>query len=225
MSGVDSPAKIRVVIVEDEPLFRDLLRVALSRHQHLEVLGAFGDGESALDAIPALSPNVAILDIELGGSMNGIKLGLLLRRQLPDVGIVLLSNYKEPQFVASLPSDAVAGWSYLFKRSVSDVATVTRAIEGAAARYVVLDPELVASRRPRPEGLLAHLTARQREIMELVAQGLTNAAIAQDLCLAEKTVENQINSLYQQLGVEHGRSSLHPRVQAVLLYLRESQAI
>lgn len=213
-----------MVIVEDEPLFRDLLKVALSQQPLLEVVGVFADGPSALESIPSLHPKVAIMDIELGGPLNGVKVGLLLRRQLPELGIVLLSNYREPQFVASLPSDTVSGWSYLFKKSVSNVQTLTRAIEGAAAHFVVLDPELVASRRPRPEGALARLTARQREILESVAQGLTNAAIAERLGLAEKTVENQIGLLYQQLDLDNSRSSVHPRVQAVLVFLKDSQA-
>ena len=108
-SGSDA---VKVLILEDEDLFRDLLRVALSQHDRFEVVGAFSQGEEALKAAEELRPDVAILDIELGEQMNGIQVGLLLRRKLADVGIILLSNHSSPQFVSSLPREAIAGWSY-----------------------------------------------------------------------------------------------------------------
>ncbi|MBI4491255.1 MAG: response regulator transcription factor [Chloroflexi bacterium] len=214
--------KISLALVEDEDLYRDLLRVALSQHPRLQVVGAFADGETALEAVPRLQPRVALLDIELRGRLNGIQLGLLLRRRLPDLGVVLLSNHGEPQFVASLPPAALPGWSYLLKKSVSDIGALLRAIEGAAAGLVVLDPQLVAGLRPRTGGELVQLSPRQRQILGLIAQGFTNAAIAQQLVLAEKSVENQINLLYRELGIDRQESALHPRVKAVLLYLQES---
>lgn len=215
-------AKIKLVLVEDEDLYRDLLRIVLSQHPRFEVLGTFADGESALQAIPELKPDVAILDIELRGGLNGIQLGMLLRRRLADLGIVLLSNHGDPSFVASLPVEVLGGWSYLLKKSVSDAGALGRAIEGAAARLVVLDPQLVTGLRPREGGSLARLTPRQREILGLIAQGFSNGAIAKRLVLAEKSVENQINLLYQQLGIDRSHSSMHPRVKAVLLYLQDS---
>lgn len=214
--------KISVVLVEDEDLYRDLLRIALSQHPRLEVLGAFGDGESALEAVPGLQPRVAILDIELRGGLTGIQVGFLLRRRLPDLGIVLLSNHGDPQFLASLPQEVISGWSYLLKKSVNDVGSLQRAVEGAAARQVVLDPQLVAGLRPRTGGKLTQLSPRQREILALIAQGFSNSAIAQQLVLAEKSVENQINLMYRELGIDRQESPVHPRVKAVLRYLRES---
>lgn len=222
-SMVNREAQVRTIIVEDESLFRDLLRIALSQHS-LEVVGAFADGPSAVEAGPRLNPQVAILDIELGGRLNGIEVGLLLRQKLPQMGVVLLSNHGDPECLASLPQNIISGWSYLLKKSVTDVDTLARAIEGAAAQLVVLDPHLVVGRRPRVEGSVAGLTPRQREILGLIAQGFTNSAIASRLLVAEKTVENQINQVYQQLGLDRSQSALHPRVQAVLLYLRETWA-
>ncbi len=223
MTASSAPERIKVVLVEDEGLFRDLLRIVLSESQRLEIVGSFGDAETALVEIPRLQADVAMLDIELGGSMTGIKLGLLLRRQLPELGIVLLSNHSDPQFLSSLPPDAIAGWSYLLKKSVRDVESLQRAIEGAAAHFVVLDPQLARGLHPRTGSLLAELTPRQREVLALLAEGYTNAAIARALGLAEKSVENQVSLLYQQLRIDREDSSLHPRVKAVLLYLRESQ--
>lgn len=215
-------AKVRLVIVEDEGLFRDLLRDALSRRGRFEVVADFAEGESALKAIPGLGPQVAILDIELPGAINGIQLGIRLRRQLPQLGVILLSNHEDPQFLASVPQDVIAGWSYLLKRSVSDLAALERAIEGSVAGFVVLDPQLVKRMRPRGPGVLSRLTPRQRDVLGLIAQGFTNAAIAENLTLTPKAVENQINLLYQQLGIDRTNPAIQPRVKAVLLYLQES---
>ena len=220
--AAEPAAPITLALVEDEDLYRDLLRVVLSQQSHLEVVGAFKDGAAALDAIPRLRPRVALLDIELPGGPNGIQLGLRLRREIPDIGIVLLSNHRDPEFVTSLSREVMRGWSYLLKKSVGDVEALNRAIEGAAAGFVVLDPQLVTGMQARDAGLLARLTPRQREILGLIAQGFTNAAIADRLVLAAKTVENQINQIYQQLDIDREDPAIQPRVRAVLTYLEES---
>jgi DNA-binding NarL/FixJ family response regulator len=220
---VEARPKIRVVLVEDEPLYRDLLRAVLAQQWRLDVVGTFPDGPSALAAVPALRPDVALLDIELPGRPDGIQLGLALRRQLPALGIVVLSNHADVRFAAALPREVISGWSYLLKKSVGDVGALSRAIEGAAEGVVVLDPHLVESLRPRAGSLLERLTPRQREILGLLAQGLTNAGIAERLVLAEKSVENHLTVLYEQLGIDRREETVHPRVQAVLLYLQESR--
>lgn len=221
------PAKaldtIRVVLVEDEGLYRDLVRIALSNHPRLEVVGAYADADSALTEAPAQAPHVAILDIELPGGLNGVQLGLRLRRHLPEIGIVLLSNHGDPDFLSSLPPETIAGWSYLLKKTVGDVSSLLRAIEGAAAGLVVLDPALVTDMEPRTNSAVSRLAPRQREILGLIAQGLSNAAIASLLTLSEKSVENQINLVYQNLGIQRGGGGIHPRVSAVLKYMQESR--
>jgi DNA-binding NarL/FixJ family response regulator len=211
-----------VVIVDDEGLFRDLLSRALAQNPRFQVVGTFADGETALQAAPGLALQVAILDIDLRSPLNGIQVGLALRRLLPEVGIVLLSNHSDPQFIAALPQEAIAGWSYLVKTSVSDVTALERAIAGAAAGFVVLDRELVRRMRPRPGGLLGALTPRQRQILGLMAEGFTNGAIADRLGISAKSVENHINQLYQHLDIDRGDATVHARVRSVLLYLRES---
>jgi CheY-like chemotaxis protein len=102
--------KINLVIVEDESLYRDLLRVALSQHPNFHVVGAYGDGVAALEAMRHLDTDVAILDIDLRSALNGVQLGLLLRQRWPTLGIVLLSNHGDPQFLSSLPSEVLTGW-------------------------------------------------------------------------------------------------------------------
>ncbi len=143
---------------------RDLLRIALSQNSGMEVVGAFGDGESALQNIPLLEPQVVLMVIELGGGLSGIQLGLLLREQMPNLGVVLLSNHWIPRFIAMLPSTVMTGWCYLLKKSLSDAATLSRALEGAAG-LMVLDPYVVAGRRPRTGSILARLTPRQRDTL------------------------------------------------------------
>ncbi len=225
MANGDNAQVIRLVLVEDESLFRDLLRVALSQYQDIEVLETFATGAAALDAVPHLSPHVAILDIDLGGSPNGVQVGIRLRRQMPDLGIVLLSNYGDPEFVASLPREVTSGWSYLLKTAIGDTESLVRAIRGAAAGLVVLDRDLVSKvQQQKNSHVLNKLTSRQREILELIAQGFTNAAIAEKLVISVKSVENQINALYQELEIDRTDSSLQPRVKAVLLYLQESSS-
>ena len=215
---------LRLALVEDEPLYRDLLRIALDQRPGLMVAAAYGDADSALGGIPDLKPDVAMLDIDLGGGgINGVQLGMKLRRTMPQLAIVLLSNHGDPEFVASLPEEVRAGWSYLLKKSVNDVDVLGRTVSGAAAGLTVLDPQLVAGMRgrPRKQGLLSRLTPRQTEILELIAQGFSNASIAERLVLAEKSVENQINLLYQQLEIDRATSGVQPRVKAVLTYLDE----
>lgn len=221
MEGAGTARKLRVMLVEDEGLFRDLLRVSLGQSGRIEVVGAFADAQSALQEAPALRPDVAILDIRLGAGANGVAVGLRLRAAQPELGIVLLSNYREPSFLHGIPEGEAAGWSYLLKSSVTDLAALVRAVEGAASGLMVLDPRLVQGARAQPGGVLARLTPRQYEILELMAQGLTNEAIARRLKVSLKTVANQINTLYQELGIDRTDSSLQPRVQAVLTYLRE----
>ncbi len=164
MPPADAQGKVKVLLVEDEDLYRDLLGAALSQQDRFEVIGAFSDGKEALEAAATLKPDVAILDIELGSGMNGIQVGLLLRRELPDMGIILLSNHGDPQFVSSLPKEAITGWSYLLKKTVSDISALGRAIEGAVSGFVVLDPQIVEAAQPKSGGLLSKLTPRQFEV-------------------------------------------------------------
>jgi DNA-binding NarL/FixJ family response regulator len=215
---------IRVAIVEDEPLYRGLLEHYLAQHPRLSVIGAYADGATALAEAPDQSLDVVTLDIELPGRLDGIQTAIALRKRLPDVGIVILSNHADPRFLGVLPREVTSGWSYLLKKSVSKVEILDRAVEGAAAGTVTLDPAIVAGMRPKPGGMVARLTKRQLEILGLVASGLSNAAIAAQLVLAEKSVENQLTAIYGELGLDRREgTTIHPRVSAVLAYLTDSR--
>ncbi|MEP6661615.1 MAG: response regulator transcription factor [Acidimicrobiales bacterium] len=210
-------APIRVVVVEDESLYRDLLRMALER-AGFEVVATFVDPESALRDSAALVPDVALLDIELGSAISGVEVGIRLKRVVPALGVVLLSNHLSPEFVGALPTDVVGGWSCLSKRTVSDVDALRRAIIGAAHGLMVLDAILTRAGSIRANSPLGRLSPRQREIVELIAQGYSNRAVAERLVLTEKSVENHITRICRQVGIDAHDPATHQRVQVALLY-------
>ncbi len=218
--------RLRVLIVEDEPLYRCLLATAVGQDVALQVAGAFADGQSAVEAAPGLTPDVALLDLDLGGrAPDGLQTALLLRRALPRLGVVLLSNHAAPRLLGALPPETVAGWCYLQKRSVPDLTSLRLTLCAAAHGYVALDPALVAARVPYPGGALARLTPRQLDIVQLLTQGWSNEGIAARLSLAPKTVDNQLSQIYQALGLDRSVDGVHPRVRTVLLYLEETAAM
>jgi len=213
---------IRLVLVEDDNLFRELMRMALDALPGITVIADFRDAETAERSIPALAPDVVMLDIDLGvDSKNGVQLGLALRRALPKVGVLLFSNHREPEFLLSVPPEQAGGWSYLLKTSVQDVETLERAVRGSAKGMVTLDPRLAQHlRSPLANG--SPLSPRQITLLQLMAQGYSNKAIAERMFLSPKTIENMIGTLYGDLGIESSNSETHARVQATLLYLRHS---
>ena len=214
----------RVVIVDDEALFRELLRRTLSAEPGLEVVGVAGDGETAIRLAKEASPDVVLMDIELPGEMDGIEAALRIKKEMPQTGIVILSAHSDRRYVTSLPLEDSQGWAYLLKQTAPDLAAVVRAIEGSKAGMVVLDPVVVASLRPRQGSAVAGLTPRQQEVLELLAQGYSNAAIAQRLTLSQKSVETYINAIYQGLHLSN-EPEIHARVKATILYLETSQSL
>lgn len=212
---------IKVLIVEDEGLFRDMLKISLSTYRDLEVVDAVGTGEEAMRAFRELDPQVVLMDIELGEGPNGIETGRNMKKERPDVGIVILSLHKDKEYIGNLSLDEAAGWSYLLKQSVGDAAALGRAIEGSASGFVVLDPEVVNGLKPKQGSFTSRLTPRQQEVLALMAQGHNNAGIAEQLVLGAKSVENYINAIYQELNLNQN-DRIHPRVCAVLGYIQDS---
>ncbi len=212
----------RVLIVDDEVLFSELLKRTLSSEPGLEVVGVAHDGEAAVSLAKNATPDAVLMDIEMPGKLDGIEAGLLIKEERPQTGIVLLSMHKDRRYLTSLPLEESPGWSYLLKQSVPDIATVVRAIEGSKQGMVVLDPAVMSGLRPKQNSSIARLTPRQLEVLELIAQGYNNAAIARRLVLTEKSVETYISSIYQHLDLT-GEQEIHARVRATLVYLQESQ--
>jgi DNA-binding NarL/FixJ family response regulator len=217
MPGNDGQPPMRLTIVEDEALFLDLLSSSLGRMPGIAIVGTFQDFKSALEAIPSLAPDAVLLDIDLRGE-NGVELGLALRRALPQLAVVLLSNHRDPLYLAGVPRDDIAGWSYLLKRSVRNLEVVHRTLLGALDGLVVLDPEIAGRGHAHREGL-GHLGDRQLELLRLVAQGFSNAGIAAELGISEKSVQNQLTVLYHAIAIDTSSGTSNPRVRATLAYL------
>ena len=214
---------LRLLVVEDESLFRNLLVQTLEEEPDLEVVGEADNGQTAIDLAARHQPDVVLMDIEMPGQYDGIDAGIEIRKARPETGIVLLSSHRDRRFFTSLPADQQAGWSYLLKQSVGDIDTVIRAIRGSAAGMIVLDPGLIGEMRPKPDSALARLTPRQHDVLELIAQGYSNGAIADELSLTERSVETYVSVIYQELGVS-GEREINARVKATLMALEESSA-
>lgn len=212
----------RVTITEDEPLFRELLLRALAAEPEIKVVGTADDGKKSVQLARETRPDVVLMDIELPGEMDGIEAALIIKREMPETGVVILSSHSDRHYVTSLPLEDSGGWAYLLKQTVPDLGELIRAIQGSKAGMVVLDPVVLANLRPRRNSAVARLTPRQQEVLQLIAEGHNNAAIAQRLILSEKTVETYINSIYQELNLSK-EPEIHARVKATLLYLESSQ--
>ncbi|MEZ4522749.1 MAG: response regulator transcription factor [Thermomicrobiales bacterium] len=214
---------LRLLVVEDEALFREMLVLTLEGEPGLEVVGQADNGQAAIRLAAEHQPDVVLMDIEMPGEYDGIDAGIEIRKANSSTGIVLLSSHRDRRFFTSLPADQQAGWSYLLKQSVGDIETVIRAIRGSAAGMVVLDPALIGEMRPKPDSALSRLTPRQHDVLELIAQGYSNSAIADELSLTERSVETYVSVIYQELGVS-GEREIHARVKATLMALEESTA-
>lgn len=211
-----------MVIVQRPGLYRELLESALADHPATHVVGTYDAVELVGEQVASARPDVAVLEVESEVPGNSIRVGLLLRETLPGVGLVFLSAHArlEPEFFQSL-REQNGGWCYLLKKSVPDLEALIRAIDGAAAGLVVVDPLLLSMSGRQPNGAGPRLTPRQREILRLMAQGLSNAAIARRLLISPKSLEHHINLLYGQLGIDRKDRSLNPRVKSVLVCLRD----
>ena len=119
---------VNVMIVEDEGLFRDMLKISLASVPNMEVVGAVADGNAAIDGANRYNPDVILMDIELGSDPNGISAGRCIKKEHPEMGIVILSSHRERQYLGLISSEESSGWSYLLKQSVSDAGALARAI-------------------------------------------------------------------------------------------------
>ena len=216
---------IRVVVVEDEPLYRDLLVSALvSQIPDVVVTGSFGDAAEVRRAAAKLRGDVLLTDIDLGPGDSGVALAVDLRRRGTVRGVVLLSNLALPTVLTSLPADVQGGWAYLLKTSGTDVRVLGTAIAAAAEGGVMLDDRLVNELEADASGPVARLTPRQRDVLERMARGWSNARIADDLSLKVRSVESVIADILVALDIGQPADGVHPRVAAVLVYAQHPVA-
>jgi DNA-binding NarL/FixJ family response regulator len=218
---------IRVVLAEDNYLLRTAVQQLIETQPDLELAATCADLGSLLGAIEEHQPDVVLTDIRMPptGTDEGLQAAARLRESSPGTGVVVLSQYAEPQYALALLEKGAARRAYLLKERVTDVEQLVAAIREVARGGSVIDPvvveALVAARSAQASSPLNELTPRERETLEQMAQGKSNAAIAQSLFLTERAVEKHINSIFSKLGLSEERDS-NRRVKAVLLYLGEA---
>ena len=212
---------MRVVVAEDSALLRDGLVSLLQRRGHSPV-AAVADADALLAAVAEHEPDVAVIDVRMPPTHTdeGLRAALTLRRDHPDVAILVLSQYIETRYATQLLSGRCDGVGYLLKDRVADVGDFLDALSRVAAGATVLDPEVVsqifgASRRTHA---LESLTARERQVLTLMAEGRSNSAIADALAVSSASVEKYVTSIFAKLGLPPSETD-HRRVLAVLHYL------
>lgn len=218
MTGNAAP--IRVAMVEDHTLFRSMLEKVLEDDPRIRLTCSTDTVTSARAQIPPGSTDVVLLDIDLPDG-NGIALGVLLCRADPKLKVVLLSAQDAMDLMLDLPRDIAGSWSYLSKTSTNDSAALLRAIHIAAEGGSTLDPALLNRMSPRAGSRVAQLTDRQYSVLRLLASGLSNAGIAHELTIAEKSVQNHVNAIYSTLGID-AHPERNPRVSAALKLIEET---
>ena len=211
----------RVLVADDAVLLREGLASLLTEHG-FDVVASTDRVEHLPQLVDQHRPDLAILDIRMPPThtTEGLQAGLALRREHPDIAILILSQYIETRFATELLADDPSGVGYLLKQRVSDVDALLAALERILAGGSVIDPEIVSlligrKRRTHP---LERLTDRERHVLELMAQGRANHGIADQLTLSLRTVETHVRSIFTKLDL-HGTTDDHRRVLAVLTYL------
>lgn len=214
----------RVVLAEDNVLLRDGVSRLIEATDDLELAGVCGDLDGLFALVADQAPDVVVTDIRMppSGTDEGIRAAASLRTSHPSVGVVVLSAYANPSYALDLLAGGSEGRAYLLKERVTDVGELVDAIREVAAGGSVIDPKvvesLVAANATRRTTDLDRLTPRETEILQEMATGKSNAAIAATLVLSERAVEKHTNSIFSKLGLSEERN-LNRRVKAVLVYL------
>jgi len=222
VDGIDAypgAVGVRVVVADDSTLLREGLIRLLGEAGH-EVVGDFADAESLVEGVEALRPELVILDIRMppGHRDEGVRAAIELRRREPGLGILLLSQYIEVAYAQELLGAGSGRVGYLLKDRVASLDELVDAIDRIASGGTVLDPEVVRQLLGARRDPLATLTAREREVLELMAEGLSNGAIARRLFIGVGAVEKNVTSIFAKLGLAESDDD-HRRVRAVLAWL------
>jgi DNA-binding NarL/FixJ family response regulator len=220
---------IRVVVADDNLLVREGVEQVLEGAPDIEVVAVCDDLPSLREAVERTTPDVVLTDIRMPptSSDEGIRFSRELKETRPTVGVVVLSQYAEPEYALALLEHGSERRGYLLKERVHDRTDVVSAIENVAAGGSVVDPaiidELVAARAQAPRSPLDDLTPRERDVLGLVAQGKSNAAVAESLVLTKHAVEKHVGSIFLKLGLSEAED-VSKRVMATLVFLSGSGA-
>jgi DNA-binding NarL/FixJ family response regulator len=215
---------IRVVLGEDSFLAREAIEGVLRLTEEIELVAACSDLDSLWAAIDEHLPDVVVTDIRMppDNSDEGIRLAAELRSKHPEIGVVVLSQHAEPLYATVLFEEGSERRAYVLKESVKDRAELARALKTVADGGSVVDPivveQLVEARRRRDDAHLDALTPRELEILALIAEGQSNAAIAEKLVVTKRAVERHINSIFLKLDLRDAED-VSRRVMAALRYL------
>lgn len=217
---------IRVIIADDHYLVREGTRQLLEASGEVDVLATVEDGMQLRDAVDRMNPDAVLVDIRMPPThqMEGIEASHDIRAKHPEVGVVVLSQHANSLYAFELFKDGTAGVAYLLKDRVGDLDELLRALHEVTTGGSVIDPVVVEGLLNRQQSgsdrLLDTLTDRERNVLEVMAEGRSNAAIAETLFISNSSVEKHINSIFAKLGLAQGESETHRRVAAVLAFLR-----
>lgn len=209
-----------MVVADDSVLLREGL-VRVLEEAGVEVLASYGDADALLSDLEAQKPQLVVLDVRMPPTYKdeGVRAAIRAREMLPGVGILLLSQYVEVAYAQELLSSGSGGIGYLLKDRVASLAELSDAVDRIASGGTVLDPEVVAQLIGRRHDPLATLTPREHEVLALMAEGRTNAAIGSALVIGVGAVEKNVTAIFQKLGLDDSGTD-HRRVLAVLAWLQ-----
>jgi DNA-binding NarL/FixJ family response regulator len=210
---------MRIVIADDAAILRDGLAHLLTARGH-EIVATVGDAQALRTAVAEHRPDVAVIDIRMPPTHTdeGLRTAIELRRDHPDVGILLFSQYVETRFATDLLAGSPAGVGYLLKERVGDIDDFVDALNRVASGGTALDPEVVGHLLNAGRRGVSALSPRERDVLGLMAEGRTNAAIAKTLVVSDRAVEKHIANIFLKLGLPPSGDD-HRRVLAVLRYL------
>lgn len=219
-----TPVPLRLAVAEDSLLLREGL-VRLFDEAGFETVGSYPDADRLLAGLEADRPDAVVLDVRMPPTFRdeGVRAALEIRSRDAGIGILLLSQYVEVTYADELLGSGEGGMGYLLKDRVASIDELRDAVERVAAGGTVLDPHVVAEMLGRRRDPLTSLTPREREILELMAEGRTNAAIAARAFIGVGAVEKNVTSIFQKLGLEDSGSD-HRRVLAVVAWLNADRS-
>ena len=214
---------MRVVIAEDAAIFRDGLVFLLTDRGH-DVAAAVGSGDALVDAVAVHRPDVTVVDVRMPPTFTdeGLRAALEIRRRFPETGVLVFSQYIETRYATQLLADSSGGVGYLLKDRVAHTSAFVDALGRVASGGTALDPEVVAqllAASQRGDALSSTLTRRESEVLALMAEGRSNAAIAAQLVVGEGAVEKHVANIFAKLGLATSQND-NRRVLAVLRYLQ-----